>query len=103
MSADEPLLLCCLLWAKPGLETEMTAYEDRVLALLATHGGEVLERLRGSGQHGTPHEVQSYRFPSQAALDAYLVDPERVALAGERDRVVVRTELFPVERLASGA
>lgn len=78
----------------------MTAYEDRVLALLAGHGGEVLTRLRGDGAAGHPHEVQTYRFASQASLDAYLDDPGRLALADERDRVVARTELFPVERLA---
>ncbi|MGI9822054.1 hypothetical protein [Agromyces sp. Marseille-Q5079] len=103
MPADESLLLCCLLWAHPGEEAAMSAYEDRVLALLGTHGGEVLERLRGDGAAGHPHEVQSFRFPNQASLDAYLHDPERLALADERDRVVARTELFPVERLSPRA
>lgn len=36
------------------------------------------------------------RFPSQEALDAYLADPRRVALAGDRDRVVARTDIFDV-------
>lgn len=78
----------------------MSTYEDRVLALMSRHGGEVLHRLRGDGSSGNPHEVQSIRFPGQAAVDAYLADPDRLALADERDRVVARTELFPVERLA---
>jgi hypothetical protein len=34
--------------------------------------------------------------PDQTALDAYLVDPRRTALTEERDRVIARTELFPV-------
>ncbi|MFF2371737.1 hypothetical protein [Agromyces sp. NPDC058110] len=97
MSAEDPLLLCCLLWANPGLEADMSAYEDRVLARLALHGGEVLQRLHGAGADGSPHEVQTYRFPDRVALDGYLNDPERLALAGERDRVIARTELFPVE------
>ena len=71
----------------------MVAYEDRVLALLADHGAEVLERVRSDGANDRPLEVQVYRFPSQAALDG-----PRLALAAERDRVVARTEFFPVER-----
>jgi len=30
----EPLTLCVLLWAHPGAEESLTAYEDQVLALV---------------------------------------------------------------------
>lgn len=90
------LTLCCLLWAVPGQERAMTAYEDDVLALVPEHGGRVLHRVVGDGADGHPHEVQAYAFPSQDAVDAYIADPRRVALADVRDRVVARTELFPV-------
>ncbi|WP_106364384.1 MULTISPECIES: hypothetical protein [Glycomyces] len=91
-----PIELCCLLRARPGLEAEMTAYEDRVLALVPEHGGELLSRAIGDGADGHPHEVHTYRFPLQASLDAYLADPRRTALTAERDRVVESTVLFPV-------
>jgi len=97
MADDTELLLCCLLWAVDGEAAGLTAYEDRVLALVADHGGEVVERACGDGRDGRPQEVQLYRFPGRAALDAYLADPVRTALAPERDRVIARTELFPVE------
>lgn len=74
----------------------MTAYEDQVLALVPGHGGEVVSRAIGDGAEGRPHEVQLFRFPGQAALDAYMADPRRLALAGERDRTVADTILFPV-------
>jgi hypothetical protein len=90
------IVLCCLLWAVPGHEAAMSAYEDRVLALIPEHGAEVSQRVVSDGRDGAPHEVQVYRFPGQGALDAYLGDPRRTALAAERDRVVARTELFPV-------
>jgi hypothetical protein len=93
------ILLCCLLWANAGLEDDLSAYEDAVLAIVGDHGGEVLQRGRGDGSEGHPHEVQMYRFASQAAIDAYLADPRRVALADERARVVARTEVFPVTLL----
>ena len=95
---DDAITLCCLLWARPGEEAGLVAYEDRVLALVPEHGGEVLERVRGDGSSGHPLEVQVFRVDDQAALDGYLADPRRLALAGDRDRVVARTDLFPVSR-----
>ena len=96
---DDGILLCCLLWANEGLADDMSAYEDAVLALIGEHGGLILQRVRGDGADGRPHEVQLYRFPHQASIDSYLADARRVALAGERDRVVARTDVFPVELL----
>ena len=95
---DDAVTLCCLLWARPGEEAGLVAYEDRVLALVPEHGGTVLERARSDGRSGHPLEVQVFRFDDQAALDGYLADPRRLALAGDRDRVVARTDLFPVSR-----
>ncbi|WP_091036984.1 DUF1330 domain-containing protein [Glycomyces harbinensis] len=95
-AANPPIELCCLLRARPGAEQEMTAYEDKVLALVPEHGGEVVSRVIGDGADGHPHEVQVHRFPDQAAIDAYMADPRRLALAGERDRTVAETILFPV-------
>ncbi|WP_419817307.1 hypothetical protein [Glaciibacter flavus] len=116
----DEITLCCLLWAHPGKERDLTAYEDRVLDLLADHGATVVERVirdqpvyttdQGSAASRTagrpvdpaartddhPVEVQVYRFPDQGTLERYLSDPHRVALAAERDRVIRRTELFPV-------
>lgn len=92
----EPLLLCCLLWAHEGQSAGLSAYEERVLALVPEHGGTVLQRAISDGAHGRPNEVQLYRFESGAALDGYVSDPRRLALAEERDRVVARTEVFPV-------
>ncbi|GMA93212.1 hypothetical protein GCM10025881_00360 [Pseudolysinimonas kribbensis] len=48
------------------------------------------------GADGTPHEVQIIEFADREAMDAFLGDPRRTVLAPERDRVVARTELFPV-------
>ncbi|MFG2099288.1 GNAT family N-acetyltransferase [Micromonospora echinaurantiaca] len=52
-------------------------YEDAVLALLGRHGGRVERRLRtGDGRT----EVHLIRFDTRVGYDAFLVDPERVAL-----------------------
>ena len=95
-ATTEAVELCVLLWAHPGQEEGLVAYEDRVLALVPAHGGTVLQRARSSGEGGHPLEVQFYRFPSEDALQSYLADDRRVALAAERDRVVARTELLRV-------
>lgn len=90
------LHLCCLLWARPGLESDLVAYEDKVLSLVPDHGGELLSRVTGDGSDGHPLEVHVYRFPGQKAVDSYIADPRRLELAAERDRVIARTDLFPV-------
>jgi hypothetical protein len=116
-----PRTLCVLLWAQPGEQAALTAYEDRVLRLVPDHGGRVVHRARNSGVHrarnsgvqraqvsgvqrgrgrgadGQPAEIQFLDFPSQAALDAYMADPRRTALAADRDRVIARTEIIDVE------
>jgi hypothetical protein len=92
----EAIRLCCLLWAAEGEVDGLHAYEDAVLALVPVHGGVVLSRELGDGADGTPHEVQVFTFRDGAALDGYLADPARIERAAERDRVVARTELFPV-------
>ena len=57
----------------------------------------VVQRGRAGGTDGQPAEIQFLDFPSQAALDAYMADPRRTALAADRDRAVARTEIIDVE------
>jgi uncharacterized protein (DUF1330 family) len=93
----EPLTLCVLLWAHPGAEQALTAYEDQVLALVPDHGGKVLWRARSKGTDGQPLETHLLEFPSPQALDAYMADGRRQALAGDRDRAIARTEVMEVD------
>ncbi|MCX5044428.1 hypothetical protein OG921_14755 [Aldersonia sp. NBC_00410] len=87
-----------LLWSRPGLAAEATAYEDKVLPLLEVHGGTLVQRLRSASTDAEqPVEIQTIRFASDAAYAAYMADPRRTDLAEERDRVIARTELISVE------
>ncbi len=95
------LTLCVLLWAQPGADDALIAYEDRVLELVPGHGGRVLQRLRSNGAAGQPLEIQLLQFPSAAALTGYMTDGRRLAMADERDRAVARTEVIDVELVAS--
>jgi uncharacterized protein (DUF1330 family) len=95
------LTLCVLLWARPGADDALVAYEDRVLALVPGHGGRVLQRARSGGADGQPLEVQLIEFPSAAALDAYMADGRRTSLAAERDRAIARTQVIDVEVVQS--
>jgi hypothetical protein len=90
------LTLCCLLWAHPEREAALSAYEDRVLALLPDHSATLLSRIRSDGADGHPLEIQVFEFPSQASLDGYLADERRTAMAPDRDAAIARTDLFPV-------
>jgi hypothetical protein len=91
------LTLCVLLWASPGAEDGLIAYEDRVLRLVPEHGGRVLQRARGSGTAGQPLEIQILEFASAQALDAFMTDDRRRSLAGERDKVISKTEVIEVQ------
>ncbi|HEY3829772.1 MAG TPA: hypothetical protein VGL57_11300 [Solirubrobacteraceae bacterium] len=91
--------LCVLLWAKPHAAAALVEYEDRVLELLADHGACTLQRARTDGTDGTdgaPLEVQILRFPSQVALDDYMADERRTALAELRGAAIARTEVIPI-------
>jgi len=89
--------LCVMLWARVGREPDLAAYEDTVLPFVADHGGRVLQRARTHGERDEPNEVHFLQFPSEDALDAYIKDPRRSALASERDQAIERTQLLRVE------
>jgi hypothetical protein len=36
---ETPVVNSVLLWARPGMEAALSAYEDKVLRLVAEHGG----------------------------------------------------------------
>jgi uncharacterized protein (DUF1330 family) len=99
--AETPVVNCVLLWAKPGMEAALSAYEDKVLRLVGEHGGRVLERgtvMHGSGYDGEPPaEVQFLEMPSEASLADYVNDPRRLAMAGERDAAIARTDVFRIQ------
>jgi uncharacterized protein (DUF1330 family) len=89
--------LCVLLWAWAGREAELVEYEDAVLPFVADHGGAVLHRARTHGERDEPNEVHLIQFPSETALDDYIKDPRRAALAGVRDQAIERTQLLRVD------
>ncbi len=65
-------------------------YKQKVPALIARHGGEYLVRggahdvLEGGWQ---PTRLVLFRFPSRAAIKAFLADPEYQPLAALRHAV----------------
>ncbi len=96
-----PLTLCVLLWSVDGQEGRLSTYEDEVLALIPEYGGAVASRVRRvGGDHQQPYEVQVIELPDQDAMDGYLADPRRTALASLRDEVVSRTEIISVTPVA---
>lgn len=99
---DTVVVNCVLLWAKPGMKAALSAYEDKVLRLVGDHGGRVLERgtvVPGSQYDGEPPaEVQFLEMPSEASLAAYVSDPRRLAMGGERDAAIARTDVLRIQR-----
>ena len=92
--------LCVLLWAHEGRDAELSAYEDQVLGLLPEHDGHVIHRARtmaGNSTSDQPTEVQLLRFGSDTALDGYLQDARREALAGQREAAIAMTEIMRIQ------
>jgi uncharacterized protein (DUF1330 family) len=91
--------LCVLLWARDGCADALVAYEDRVLPFVVEHGGRVLERARTRVRTSStePLEIQLLSFPSEHALDDYMSDARRAALAPEREVAIARTEVLRVD------
>jgi len=85
------------LWAHPGMDQSLIAYEDAVLTLVDQHDGRVVHRARTDGADGRPLEIQLFEWASQEAMDGYMADPRRVALAADREKAVARTEIVSVE------
>ena len=92
-----PVTLCVLLWARAGAEPGLIEYEDAVLQLVPAHGGRVRERVRTDGADGAPFEIHVLEFPSEDALDAYMQDPQRLAMADSRERAIERTAVYRVD------
>ena len=74
------------------------AYEDQVLALLGRPRGPCREHVRTDQADDGPFEVHLLEFPSDQALEDYLDDDRRVALADERDLAIARTQILRVRR-----
>jgi hypothetical protein len=91
------LTLCVMLWARPGAEDGLIAYEDQVLGMASDHDGRVLQRVRSSGADGQPLEIQLLEFASRQALGEFMADPRRQSLAEERDRVISKTDVIDVQ------
>jgi uncharacterized protein (DUF1330 family) len=89
------------LWAVPGNEHTLVEYEDQVLRRLDAHGARLLQRVRTTDVHAGPYETHIIQFPSEAALDAYMADPARLALSVLRDAAIARTELMRVDVVVS--
>ena|ERR1700744_4363023 len=92
--------LCVLLWAHEGHDAELSAYEDQVLGWLGEHDGKVIQRARSvAADDSEPTEVQLLWFASEAALDGFMNDTRRVALAGQRDAAIAMTGAMRVQML----
>jgi hypothetical protein len=73
-------------------------YERRVLPLLGRHGGQLERRLRTADARA---EVHLLSFPARAGYEAYLADPDRVALCPLLTALDVRQRVLEVHDVPS--
>ncbi len=88
------LTLTVRLWIVPNQRKAFDAFEAVAFQRIAEHGGEILSVLTfESHSDGQPDEVHIIRFPSEAAFDAYRMDPVMAKQQGKREACIKRTEI----------
>jgi uncharacterized protein (DUF1330 family) len=74
-----------LIFIKPGCEQQFHAFEDKVLPLLKSHGGELVYRIRPpksafiENSQPLPYEIHIVTFTSKAGFQTFAADPQRLA------------------------
>jgi hypothetical protein len=90
------IVLGVLLWAKPGRNDALVAYEDAVLKFVPEHLGVVRKRVRSDGGDDHPLEVQLLDFPSWAQFEEFMSETRRLSLKPNRDAAIEKTEVIEV-------
>ncbi|WP_250001110.1 hypothetical protein [Actinoplanes sp. M2I2] len=90
---EPEVLLVAIVDMAPAHTAEGRRYEDAVLALLPRHGA-TLESRRPSTD-GTA-EVHLIRFRSRTGYEAFLADPERLALREQAGDAAPTTRVIEV-------
>lgn len=86
------------LWLAPAGEAALAGFRQSATTLFARHGLKVERVLKltskgqivGENRHDMPDLFQLVSFESAKAFQAYIADPEYVALAAERDKGIRR-------------
>lgn len=92
---ESRIVLLVSLWLRSDDVAGFEAFERKVSAIQAQHGGRIERAIRlahASGSKG-PFEVHIVSFPNTASLAAYRADKRIAALAAERERLIARTEI----------
>jgi uncharacterized protein (DUF1330 family) len=89
------LYITVMLYGKNGILGEFKDYETKALSIFKQYGGEIIAAYRPiPGGPDTPDEIQILKIAGRAELDAFMNDPARLAMAGERSHVIRRTDTF---------
>jgi uncharacterized protein (DUF1330 family) len=90
------------LYGRTGTPGEFKEYESKALGIFKKHGGEVLVAYAPSrlkDQVDCPDEIQILKIPSQSDFDKFMNDPDRIAMAQEREMVIRKTEVFLSQKI----
>lgn len=93
MTGEELLLVAVVAMAEGHIEAGQR-YEDRVLALLPRHDGILERRVRDASG---AEEVHLIRFRERAGYEAFMVDPDRLALRADLGDAAPTTRVVEVQ------
>jgi uncharacterized protein (DUF1330 family) len=86
---EPPLVAVATLTIIPGRQDAFHAYERKAAAIMARHGGTIVQAVHIPGE--PEREVHVLRFPDAAAFAAYRADADLAALATLRASVISAT------------
>ncbi|MBW8889706.1 MAG: DUF1330 domain-containing protein [Fibrobacteres bacterium] len=92
------------LFGRTGKRCEFRDYEAKALDIFRKHGGEIMVAYSPAfdkNQVDRPDEIQVLKIPDRSAFEEFLNDPERIKMAGERDGVIRKTEIYISEEIIS--
>jgi uncharacterized protein (DUF1330 family) len=91
------LYVLAKLYVRPGAHAEFRTYERKALELFRRHGGQLVAAFSPEpGPEGVdwPDEIHVLNITDRTHFEDFLADPDRQALAGERDAVLRHSETF---------
>ncbi len=84
------------LWLKTEDVAAFESFERAAARVMAKHGGRIdhVVRLAGAERGDGPFEVHVVSFPDWSSFDAYRADADFKALLPQRERLILRTEIW---------
>ncbi len=90
------LTLVVLLYVDRNRQEDFERFEAAAARVMSRHGGAIERRIgfRRGNDPSQPHELHVVTFPDAEALERYRNDPDVQAMAGLREKAILKTVVW---------